>query len=163
MNKKGFTLIELLAVLTLLAIVVGISIYSIGNVFKNAKEKSEDAFVATLSDALEMYLTSSDAKTELSSGSRCDVDLNKSNGKTVNVYNVEINFNDVINSQYKPLTSKDFVNPANKKVECLDTAPVTIYRDDDYVYYYSFERSSLGCLTNEDGMVTNLPQGFDCE
>jgi len=163
MNKKGFTLIELLAVLVLLGIIVGITVVSISSVFKSAKEKSEDAFVATLSDAAEMYLTSKEAKEKLKVVTIPCGSLKKNNkDDPVNVYKVNVNFQNIIDSEYKPLTDKDFVNPANKEASCNVNASVTIYRDEDYVYYYSFDKEELGCLTKKDGIVTNLPKGFSC-
>ena len=165
MNKKGFTLIELLAVLALLGIIVAITVYSISSIFKNAKEKSEEAFVATLSDAAEMYLTGSEVKNL--SYTKCSNTLNKKHNSSVSVYKMDtsinkVTFRKIMDSEYKPLTDKDFVNPANKEASCNVNASVTIYRDEDYVYYYSFDKEALECLTKKDGIVTNLPKGFSC-
>jgi len=161
MNKKGFTLIELLAVLVLLAIVMGITIVSVNNIFDNTKKKSEEAFVATIKDAMEMYLTSNDAK-NLSFSSTCSNKLKKSHGERVVKYTT-INFNNVISSEYKPITKKDLVNPANKDVSCdaPSNISVTVYRDEDYVYYYKINKSEFGCLTTS-GVINNLPEGFSC-
>ena len=45
MNRKGFTLIELIATLLVLSLVVGITIYSVSGIFKDAKDKTEDVFI----------------------------------------------------------------------------------------------------------------------
>lgn len=156
MNRKGFTLIELLAVLVLLGIITAITVVSVGGIFGSAKNKTEDVFVGTIKDALDVYIDS-DAK-ELSFTSVNNCTINKSHG-TVNLYKAtEIkNFNSVINSKYKPITASDMKNPANEGVDCNLNAEISIYRDDDYIYYYSVSRSSLGCLKNESGDITNLP------
>ena len=162
MNRKGFTLVELLAVLVILAIVVGLSVYSVGNIFSNTKEKSEDVFVETIRDAMDMYLTSSDAK-GLSYGTQCTNTLKKSYNPNVKVYKVNTNFSDVITSEFKPITQNDLINPANKDVSCNSASSIgiTVYRDEDYVYYYSVDKSSFGCLKGT-GIITNLPEGFVC-
>ena len=162
MNRKGFTLVELLATLVILAIVAGLSVYSIGNIFSDTKEKSEDVFVGTIKDAMEIYLTSSNAK-RLNYSTQCTNTLNKSYNSNVKVYKVVTNFNAVITSEFKPITQKDLVNPANKDVLCNNASDidVTIYRDEDYVYYYSVAKSEFGCLKGT-GVISNLPEGFIC-
>ena len=44
-----------------------------------------------------------------------------------------------MNSSYKPLSINDFVNPnpVNKN-SCNKNAKISLYRDRDYVYYYSY-------------------------
>lgn len=162
MNRKGFTLVELLATILILAIVSGLAVYSIGNIFDETKEKSEDVFVGTIKDAMEMYLTSSNAK-RLNYSTQCANTLNKSYNSNVKVYKVNTNFNAVITSEYKPLTQNDLVNPANKDVSCnsASSIDISVYRDEDYVYYYSVEKSEFGCLKGT-GVISNLPEGFVC-
>lgn len=162
MNRKGFTLIELLATLVILGIVVGLAVYSIGNIFSNAKKKTEDVFVETIKDAMDMYLSSNDAK-KLDYNELCNNLLNKSYGNK-RVYREVITFSDVINSQYKPLATSDLVNPADEELECAspDEINISIYRDEDYVYYYSVSKSEFACL-KETSDITNLPEGFVCE
>ena len=153
MNKKGFTLVELLATLVILGIVVGIAIIGITGVFKNAKEKTEDVFVGTLEDALEIYLDSDAKKLNFSTTSIC---ASKNIYKSSN----SLTFNNIINSTYSPLQASDLVNPANENVTCNSNATVDIYRDDNYVYYYKVNKNDLGCLKNR-GYITNLPSECD--
>lgn len=166
MNRKGFTLVELIATLVVLGLVMSVVLISVNGGFSNAKEKTEDVFVDTIKDAMDMYL-SSDAKKLNFELTSCTLD--KTYG-TVNVYKATITFDEVINSEYKPITQKDLVNPANKDVVCSDASDIdiNIYKDDDYVYYYSIDKSEFGCLlnTNVDNgqslVISNLPKGFDC-
>lgn len=159
MNKKGFTLVELLATLVVLGIIMSIVLVSVNGGFGEAKEKTEDIFIDTIKDAMDMYLDS-DAKS-LNFNKICSNKINKTYGEVI-VYKATTNFQSVINSRYKPITQNDLVNPANKKT-CYggQFIPVNIYRDEDFVYYYSIDKRLFGCLTQTD-MITNLPEGFDC-
>lgn len=162
MNKKGFTLIELLAVIILLGIIMGITIVSVKGIFNNTKEKSEDAFVATIKDAMEIYLAS-DAK-ELSYSECRNTTLEKTHNTRVKVYKATPTptFQSVIESKYGPITAKDMVNPANKDKQCNTYFNVSIYVDEDYVYYYKIDGNSLECLTKKNITISNLPEGFSC-
>ncbi len=157
MNKKGFTLVELVATIAILGIVMSIAIYAASGGFSEAKNKTEDIFVKTLEDALNVY-TDSNAK-RLTFSTTSPSSIEKSFGAS-NVYknSTSLTFEDVINSDYKPLTAAEMVNPANEDVICNLSAPVSIYIDDDYVYYYRVKKSDLGCLKGE-GYITNLPSG----
>lgn len=170
MNKKGFTLVELLAVIAVLGIVMGIVLITTSSGFGDAKEKTEQAFIETIKDAADIYLDSSDAREKNFSSLGCTI--TKTHGN-VKIYKANITLNDIINSELKPITKEDLVNPNNKDVECNINARVSIYRDDDYVYYYMIDKSSLNCLNrcdtqdNEciDGYkfgkyITNLPEKF---
>lgn len=160
MNNKGFTLIELLATLVVLGIVMSIVLVSVNGGFGEAKNKTEDVFVDTIKDAMQMYLNSN-AK-ELNFNNMCSNKMDKTHG-LVSVYKVSTTFDEVINSKYKPITQNDLVNPANKDVECVTASniEINIYRDEDLVYYYSVNKSEFGCLTQTD-KISNLPEGFDC-
>ena len=52
LNRKGFTLVELLAVIVILAIVVGITLYTILPTLENSRKKSFDVAV----DAIRTYI-----------------------------------------------------------------------------------------------------------
>ena len=78
------------------------------------------------------------------------------------------NFQAVIDSEYRPIDQKDLINPADKNVACSNALniEITIYRDDDYVYYYKVDKNEFGCLKNIGGeyseIISNLPEGFSC-
>lgn len=162
MNNKGFTLVELIATIVILALIMGICFAFALSAFGDAKEKTEDVFVDTIEDAMDIYL-SSDGK-ELNFSTKCNNLLEKKSGN-VEVYKATVKFLDVINSKYRPITQNDLVNPANKDVDCnnANNISVNIYRDSDYVYYYSINKNSFGCLLNvneDDGyssLISNLP------
>ena len=172
MNKKGFTLVELLATLVILGIVVGITIVTVNSNYGNAKKKTEGIFVKTLEDALDIYLDTSEVKGlnyVADANNKCI--LKKTHGEsrlyraTKNKQNTNLTFNDVLNSEYVPLVASELVNPANKDNDNYNCDPsngtLTIYRDDDFVYYYKLEKKNsstklLGCL-NDTGIITNLP------
>ena len=158
MNRKGFTLIELLATIVVLGIIMGIVFITTGDTFDNTKNKTEDAFISTIKDSLDMYLDSSDAKKEkFNSSSICEI--HKTHGM-VKVYKNanKLTFQKVIDSEYKPISKDDLVNPANKDIKCSTNAEINIYRDEDYVYYYKVNPSGFGCLTKGE-TITNLPSG----
>lgn len=160
-KKNGFTVIELLAVLVLLGIIMGIVLVTVNGGFGNAKNKTEDIFIKTIEDALNIYIDSDAKGLTFDTEPAYCVDKTHKNG--VKIYKSEsiITFNDVINSDYKPLTKSDFVNPANKDTECNTNASIEIYRDEDYVYYYRVEKSALNCLTGS-GYIDNLPDMVNC-
>ena len=166
MNNKGFTLVELLAVLVLLGIIVGITLSIIGVNFDETKKKTEEVFVDTIKDALNMYLTSRQAK-GLNFSTVCVNKLHKTHGD-VRMYKVNTTFQAVIDSEYRPITQKDLINPADEDLICDNASniEITIYRDDDYVYYYSVNKNEFGCLKNiggeYDDVISNLPEGFSC-
>ena len=158
MNNKGFTLIELLATLVLLALVVGLSVGAFNFSFGKAKEKTEEVFVDSLRDFIDVYLSSE--FNSLKIGNECSNTITKKHNSAVKVFKVtkggvSIKFNDVINSAYKPLSLSDFVNPANEDVTCNVNAVINVYRDDDYVYYYSVDKKELGCLLNHSNGTGN--------
>ena len=168
MNRKGFTLVELLATIVILGIVVGLTVAISSGAFNNAKKNTEDIFVKTVTDALDVYLDS-DARS-LSFNTNASVcTLSKTHGN-VRVYKalIDTNFDgtflSVINSKYNPITKTELVNPANKgndNYQCFSNdnyGTLNIYRDDDYVYYYKIDKADFKCL-NSTGFITNLPSG----
>lgn len=165
MNNKGFTLIELMATLVVLGIIVAITFVILNVDFQKTKEKTEEIFVDTIKDALDIYLDSN-AKS-LNFDTECSTKLNKSHGD-VSVYKAITDFSAVINSDYHPITQNDLVNPADEDTNCTDAEDIeiSIYRDGDYVYYYKVLKSEFGCLLNASGeyssLISNLPEGFDC-
>ena len=161
MNKKGFTLVELLSVLVILGLIVGITIPVGINVMNHSKDNSERAFVSTIKDAMNIYLSGNEK-----SG------LGYETCGTGSVYEyATITFRDVISSSFKPINTASLVNPKNDK-NCgdkIDEAEVKIIRHKtNYVYYYVIDKSSFGykdketdvfykCLTLEMGTaITNF-------
>ena len=56
MNKfKGFTLVELIIVMVLLGILAAVAIPKMGNTISSSEEATEDAIIAALKSAVEMY------------------------------------------------------------------------------------------------------------
>ena len=171
MNNKGFTLVELLATLVILSIVIGITISAINLNFGSTKEKTEDVFVDTIRDAIDVYLDS-DAKsltfTQLTNNDGSECVIRKKYGN-VNVEKAEVTFGNIMGSKYKPLNEDDFVNPANEDEICSKDAVVSIYRDDDYVYYYKVMKKDFNCLlkikdeSGGDTVISNLPEGYVCD
>ena len=158
MNQKGFTLVELLATIVILSIVVGIAIIGANGGFSNAKDKTEDVFLKTIEDALNIYIDSDAKKLRFNtSSSVCTIQKRFGESKIYRTID-RITLNDIINSEYKPLTATDVVNPANEDVDCNLNAEVSIYRDDEYIYYYRFKKDFLECFKTT-GYVTNLPSG----
>ena len=168
MNRHGFTLVELLATLVVLGIIMGIVVVSVNGNFGDAKNQTEDVFVATIEDALDVYLDSDAKKLEFpykSEDSFCT--LNKTHG-SVSVFksSTVVTFYNVINSTYHPIAESDLINPANKDVACANSSDITVnvYRDSDFVYYYSidgkeFQKDNDNCL-KKTKIITNLP--CDC-
>ena len=167
MNNKGFTLVELLATLVILGIVVGITFAATNFNIGGAKEKAEKVYVKTLTDALAMYLDSDARKLTFSSsaaGTTSKKQRNLDAYKDVKIYKNTgtVKFRNVIDSEYSPLDISDLINPNNEDVACNANATVSIYRDEDYVYYYLMKKSDFSCLLVDldDEYITNLPCDF---
>lgn len=160
MNRKGFSLIELLATIVVLGIIAGIVLITTSDTFTEAKGKTQEAFINTIKDAMDVYLSDPKVKKKTFAQEVCEI--HKTHG-IVKVYkNTEtLTFKDVINSDYKPLTESDLINPANKEVKCNSQARIYIYRDDDYVFYYKINPADFDCLLGEVDMITDLPS--DCQ
>ena len=154
MNRRGFTLVELLATLVILGIVTSIVLIGINGGFNNAKDKTEDVFIKTVKDAMDIYLDSDAKKLNFSKVEVCT--LNKTHGKS-KVYKSSdnITLNNIINSEFHPITQDDLVNPVNSS-KCDKNTIVNIYRDEDYVYYYEID-GDMGCLINTNS-ISILPE-----
>jgi len=153
--------VELLAVIIVLALIVGISAVGVNAGFGNAKKKSEEVYLKTLREAIGVYLNTDGKSLTFGTKEVCTVKKALGDSK---IYESEeiISFNDLIDdkkSTYHPITKNDMINPANKR-SCKTNAVIRIFRDEDYVYYYSFHGSDLDCLIeNADQIISNLPAG----
>ena len=121
LNRKGFTLIELLATLIVLGVVMGFTFVSVNGIYKNAKKKSEDAFVSTIKDAMEIYLSSDARKLDEFEDTGCKIVKSYGSRK---VYKKEIDFGDVI--EKGSLVQSEIVNPANEEVACANASNIKV-------------------------------------
>lgn len=161
MNRRGFTLVELLAVIIILALIVGIAVVGVNAGFGEAKKKSEDVYLKTLREAIGVYLNTDGKNLTFSNSEICTVKKALNDSK---IYESErtISFkDDIIGSTYQPIMADDMINPANER-SCKTDVAIRIFRDEEYVYYYSFYGRDLNCLEeNADQIISNLPAG--CE
>ena len=111
-------------------------------------------FIKTVKDAMDIYLDSDAKKLNFSKVEVCT--LNKTHGKS-KVYKSSdnITLNNIINSEFHPITQDDLVNPVNSS-KCDKNTIVNIYRDEDYVYYYEID-GDMGCLVNTKS-ISILPE-----
>ncbi|MBQ9853689.1 MAG: prepilin-type N-terminal cleavage/methylation domain-containing protein [Bacilli bacterium] len=167
MNNKGFTLIELLTTLLILGVIVSLSVVTIRYNTENTMKKSEEVFIDTLRDAIDIFIDEKSSNVEIA-GKTCQIDktlgsadlfevkIKDDDGNIVD----EINFESIFNSKYKPLLEEEFVNPAYEDASCKVNTRIRIFRDSDYVYYYSVKVSDLECLKFYNSeYITNLPEG----
>ena len=146
MNNKGFTLVELLATVVLVALVMGIASYGVINAINNSKKKSEDIFVKKFVQAIDSYLA-------LNGPSLAETgNTINSDGKSLTELQ-SFKLSDLANENF--IDKDKFINPKNKK-DCYDAnAEIKAYRDDNFVYYYSFDFKQLEdiCDLNGDSKV----------
>ena len=102
MNNKGFTLVELLGTIVILAIIAGISSYSIITVVNNAKEKNYELLVNNIAKASEAYYQ------ECYYGDSCPYTEEITLGKLVSDGYLRSNNKD--NSLINPMTKEDISN-----------------------------------------------------
>ena len=113
---------------------------------------------------MNVYLNS-DAKNLSFSDTGCKI--SKKHSSSVSVETANVTMYDVINSSYSPISISDLAKI--KDIPCSNPLfiPVAIYRDSDYVYYYSVDKTAFGCLKNIGGdyesVITNLPKEYSCE
>ncbi len=62
MNKKGFTLVELLAVIVILAIIMGLALFSMNGAFSTSKEKILEERITEITTAAINYAQSNGLK-----------------------------------------------------------------------------------------------------
>lgn len=161
MNNKGFTLIELLATIVILALVVGITVVTVGSLFTNSNDKAEKAFVNQLSSIVEDYITLKNSS--FSYSNQIDNSSGKESYFTNNYsYPVKISttkrngnpisFKDLIEAGL--ITEVDLVNPKTMNT-CNSNSVITVYRDSNYVYCFA---TFLDCYVDENGneiVITN--------
>lgn len=134
MNNKGFTLVELLATIVILGLVMGIASYGVISAINTSKDKSEAAFVKRLCGVIDSYLAEN--------GDNLNGDIRKvlSDGREV-IKVGTIDLTELVKA--KLVNESDLVNPKNKQ-SCYDASlSITVYRSDDWVYYYNFDFSGV--------------------
>ena len=146
LNRKGFTLIELLAVVIVLGLVMTIVFSDSIDVFKNAKLKSEEAFLDRLSQSIDSYIELNTDKITFNGSFTGNKSKGESSYEVQIAKGTETTMSDVIND--KIITASDYINPSNK-IACNINAEIEVYRDEDFVYCHKVKKDSLGCLTDE--------------
>ena len=144
MNKKGFTLVELLATLVVLGIIFSLAIVGINYSMKNTKKKTEELFISTLRDAIEIYFDdSANFASYKSDDWVMEGTISKENGNST-LYSLSspITFETIINSEYAPIVEADLRNPSTK-ILCDKNAKIYVFRDDDLVYYYYINKGDM--------------------
>lgn len=167
MNNKGFTLVEMLAVVVVLAIVMGIATNSVISYIDTSKKKSEKIFVDKIDNAIEGYIDLYKGSIVSSTESllienvtfqKCRGNSSNSNCKPSIVNEVgTFEFKKVLEAGF--LDSSSLINPKNKKKCNFDNNKVRVFRDSEFVYYYYFDTSSLGCDI-ENKVITNIPSNL---
>jgi hypothetical protein len=99
------------------------------NLIENAKKKLENNFMNDVGNAIDMYISMN--TDSLKFGSNSVGKINKGHG-IVSVYVTIKSFDDIVGSGI--ISRNDLINPVNNN-RC--DGNIKIYRDDDYLYYYS--------------------------
>ena len=154
MNNKGFTLVELLATIVILGIVMGIASYGVINAINSSKNKSEEVFVNKLGTFIDSYIVENTSI--FNDNIKCGSFIKKiySGDKTVDISKVgSFSITELVDKEF--VDRSKFVNPKNKE-DCYNSSvSVNVYRDDDYVYYYSVNFNGVCGLRK----YNSLPEG----
>lgn len=168
LNNKGFTLIELLAVVVIISLISGISIYGISSTVNNSKLRSEKIFVEKLStlidDYLALYPPTKKVGEEITftkcKDASCTEKYEVTATKMQETDGTQINLNDLIDAGI--VSQKDLVNPKNKQncyIEENTNPEIIVYKDSDYVYYYYLDLSGINTtcdITLENAIINTL-------
>ena len=172
MNNKGFTLVEMLAVVVILGIILGIATTSVLSAIETSKEESEKVFVDKIENAIDGYINLNGISM-MSKSDGVTYEFNKcrkvkENGEcedgdynTIETGAFELEGFDLGLISDKFVDKDGFVNHKNKK-KCLKNSGnpvVRVFKDDDMVYYYYVDLSSLDCdIAPENQIITNIPE-----
>ena len=186
MNNKGFTLVEMLAVVVILGIILGIATTSVLSAIETSKEESEKVFVDKIETAVESYINlkgmgmvrksggsiySFDKckkfKDDKADSEECAEDATiGSSAFELEGFDLEEITKDSVD-EYGNVVGTKFVdeeamvNPRNKE-KCLKNSGnpvVRVFKDEDMVYYYYVDLSSLDCdIAPENQIITNIPE-----
>lgn len=170
MNNKGFTLIELLATIVILSLVMGISVYGVMGTINNSKARGEKLFVENLGKSISSYIELHGSALKQTGGEVAKFSKKNNIGNStyeVSLYqlkkgNDNIKIMDLVNDGI--VDEAKLVNPKNKK-RCFNSShnpEIKIYRDTDYVYYYSVSLENNQCdLSSDNLIISTLPQGVN--
>lgn len=171
MNNKGFTLIELLATIVILSLVMGISVYGVMGTINNSKARGEKLFVENLGKSIGSYIELHGSVFKQTGGEGAKFSKKNNIGNStyeVSLYQLKnkngngIFVMDLVNDGV--VDEAKLVNPKNKK-RCFNSShnpEVKIYRDTDYVYYYSVSLEKNQCdLSSDNLIISTLPQGVN--
>ena len=170
MNNKGFTLIELLATIVILSLVMGISVYGVTGAINNSKARGEKLFLENLGKSISSYIELHGSALKQTGGEVAKFSKKNNIGNStyeVSLYqlkkgNDNLRIMDLVNDGI--VDEAKLVNPKNKK-RCFNSShnpEVKIYRDTDYVYYYSVSLEKNQCdLSSDNLIISTLPQGVN--
>lgn len=105
-NNKGFTLIELIATIVILALVMGISTYSISAIIKNSKEKNYELLINNIKDAAENYYQ--ECKYSNNTGITCSTD---DEGKLITTLKALVKYGYLKSNDTESSSSQMLINP----------------------------------------------------
>ena len=172
LNNKGFTLIELLAVVVIISLISGISIYGISSSVNNSKLRSEKIFVEKLStlidDYLALYPPTKKVGEEITftkcKDASCTKTYEVTASKMIKTDGTQITLNDLIEASI--ISEKKLINPKNKQ-KCynkkLTNPEITIYKDRELIYYYYLDLSGTNTtcdITLENAIINTLPDNL---